>query len=77
MAETQEVLLQKIKEQGDIVRKLKAAKESSEKVNLLTNFTILFLGVVSIKLKLTIQICNKFLRCIILHNFNDINSFYS
>lgn len=32
MAENQEVLLQKIKEQGDLVRKLKAAKESKEKV---------------------------------------------
>lgn len=32
MADTQESLLLKIKEQGDLVRKLKAAKESSEKV---------------------------------------------
>ncbi|CAH2062900.1 unnamed protein product, partial [Iphiclides podalirius] len=32
MAETQETLLQKIKEQGDVVRKLKAAKESGEKI---------------------------------------------
>ncbi|XP_045763859.1 histidine--tRNA ligase, cytoplasmic isoform X1 [Maniola jurtina] len=31
MAEPQDILLQKIKEQGDLVRKLKAAKESSEK----------------------------------------------
>lgn len=33
MADNQEVLLIKIKEQGDIVRKLKAAKESSDKVS--------------------------------------------
>lgn len=33
MAETQETILLKIKEQGDLVRKLKAAKESSEKVS--------------------------------------------
>ncbi|XP_026326967.1 histidine--tRNA ligase, cytoplasmic isoform X3 [Hyposmocoma kahamanoa] len=32
MAENQEVLVQKIKEQGDLVRKLKAAKESNEKI---------------------------------------------
>lgn len=32
MAETQEAILLKIKEQGDLVRKLKAAKESSEKI---------------------------------------------
>lgn len=32
MAENQEVILQKIQAQGDLVRKLKAAKESSEKV---------------------------------------------
>lgn len=32
MAESQETLLQQIKEQGDIVRKLKAAKESGDKV---------------------------------------------
>ncbi|XP_059061954.1 histidine--tRNA ligase, cytoplasmic-like isoform X1 [Achroia grisella] len=31
MAESQEILLQKIKEQGDLVRKLKAAKEANEK----------------------------------------------
>ncbi|KAL0839695.1 hypothetical protein ABMA28_016344 [Loxostege sticticalis] len=31
MADSQETLLQKIKDQGDLVRKLKAAKESSEK----------------------------------------------
>ncbi|XP_028177393.1 histidine--tRNA ligase, cytoplasmic isoform X1 [Ostrinia furnacalis] len=31
MAESQESLLQKVKDQGDLVRKLKAAKESSEK----------------------------------------------
>ncbi|XP_013134971.1 PREDICTED: histidine--tRNA ligase, cytoplasmic isoform X2 [Papilio polytes] len=32
MAESQETLLQQIKEQGDIVRKLKAAKESGDKI---------------------------------------------
>ncbi|XP_059061956.1 histidine--tRNA ligase, cytoplasmic-like isoform X3 [Achroia grisella] len=32
MAESQEILLQKIKEQGDLVRKLKAAKEANEKI---------------------------------------------
>lgn len=32
MADTQELLVQQIKEQGELVRKLKAAKESSEKV---------------------------------------------
>ncbi|RVE52530.1 hypothetical protein evm_002924 [Chilo suppressalis] len=32
MADTQDSLVQKIKEQGDFVRKLKAAKESSEKI---------------------------------------------
>ncbi|KAI8440368.1 hypothetical protein MSG28_001700 [Choristoneura fumiferana] len=32
MADNQELLLQQIKEQGELVRKLKAAKESSEKV---------------------------------------------
>lgn len=32
MADSQDTILQKIKEQGDLVRKLKAAKESSEKV---------------------------------------------
>lgn len=33
MADSQDTILQKIKEQGDLVRKLKAAKESSEKVS--------------------------------------------
>ncbi|KAJ2950475.1 hypothetical protein O0L34_g8719 [Tuta absoluta] len=32
MADSQEVLVQKIKEQGDLVRKLKSAKESSDKI---------------------------------------------
>lgn len=32
MADSQELLLQQIKEQGELVRKLKAAKESSEKI---------------------------------------------
>ncbi|XP_060800855.1 histidine--tRNA ligase, cytoplasmic isoform X1 [Amyelois transitella] len=32
MAESQELLLQKIKDQGDLVRKLKLAKESNEKI---------------------------------------------
>jgi hypothetical protein len=35
MADSQDSLLQKIKDQGDLVRKLKAAKESSEKVSIL------------------------------------------
>lgn len=35
MADTQDTLLLKIKEQGDLVRKLKASKEASEKVSLL------------------------------------------
>lgn len=34
MAENQEVLTQKVQAQGDLVRKLKAAKESSDKVSL-------------------------------------------
>lgn len=33
MADNQETILLKIKEQGDLVRKLKAAKESNEKVS--------------------------------------------
>lgn len=33
MADSQENLLLKIKEQGELVRKLKAAKESNEKVS--------------------------------------------
>lgn len=33
MGEPQDILLQKIKDQGDLVRKLKAEKESSEKVS--------------------------------------------
>lgn len=37
MADNQETLLLKIKEQGDLVRKLKAAKESGEKVSFIFN----------------------------------------
>lgn len=37
MAENQEAILLKIKEQGELVRKLKAAKESSEKVRCTIN----------------------------------------
>lgn len=33
MSDSQETLLQKIKEQGDLVRKLKAAKASNDKVS--------------------------------------------
>lgn len=33
MADSQESILVKIKEQGDLVRKLKAMKESNEKVS--------------------------------------------
>lgn len=33
MSDNREELLQKIKDQGELVRKLKAAKESQEKVN--------------------------------------------
>lgn len=33
MSESQEILLQKIKEQGDLVRKLKATKASNDKVS--------------------------------------------
>ncbi|XP_026491645.2 histidine--tRNA ligase, cytoplasmic isoform X1 [Vanessa tameamea] len=38
MTDSQETLLQKIQEQGDLVRKLKAAKESSEKVKTVQSF---------------------------------------
>lgn len=41
MAESQEILLQKIKEQGDIVRKLKSAKESGEKVSKIIHYSLL------------------------------------
>lgn len=45
MADTKEILLQKIKIQGDLVRKLKAEKESKDKVSLYNQnlfFTYIF-----------------------------------
>lgn len=40
MADAQDSIVQKIKEQGDLVRKLKSAKESSEKVSSLIRPTL-------------------------------------
>lgn len=37
MEDTRELLLQKIKDQGDLVRQLKAAKESGDKVSFLSH----------------------------------------